>query len=284
MRSLYFLAIGSLFFISCYTPRYMYSPAAQNVPVFAKKGDSKLSAGLSTNFSQNSVTNNLGNDSKSRGFDLQGAYAYTNAFAIQANYFNRNESNTGNEIVGTLDNAFINYKRHLTEVGFGYFNSFDKTKLALFQVFGGVGKGKFGFKDNGQDQNGVNYSRSHEADVTKYYFQPALMLRSKGNFAASFSSRFSFIKFSNIKSDYSPSELVNYKLDSLSDGTHNFWEPAFTNTFGFKQLPGIQFEYQFGTAIQTNGGFIHYRSINFFFAIVLDLPKLLNRKSGNDKN
>jgi hypothetical protein len=110
------------------------------------------------------------------------------------------------------------------------------------------------------------------------------MLRSRGNFTASFSSRFSFIKFGNIKTDYTPSELHNYKLDSLTYGTRNFWEPAFTNTFGFKRLPGIRFEYQLGTALLLNQRYIDHRAFNFSFAIQLDLPKLLTRKTGIDKN
>jgi hypothetical protein len=262
----------------------MYSPASQNVPVLVNKGDSKLSAAISTNLSKKHVTNNTLGESKNRGFDLQAAYALSNHFALAANYFNRNESNNGNKDVGRRDSSVINYERKLIELAAGYFTVLDADQLVMFQVFGGVGKGRFSFTDIGQDANSIHYNRYHVAGVKKYYFQPALILRSRGNFAASFSSRFSFIKFGNIKTDYTPIELSNYKLDSLTYGTRNFWEPAFTNTFGFKQLPGIQFEYQLGTAILLNHRYIDHRAFNFSFAIVLDLPKLLTRKTGVDKN
>ncbi|MEN9569384.1 MAG: hypothetical protein RL172_615, partial [Bacteroidota bacterium] len=60
---------------SCYSPRYVYSPAAHNVPILANKGDSKLAAYYSSNL--NNATNiNLADQvsSRGRGWDVQGAY------------------------------------------------------------------------------------------------------------------------------------------------------------------------------------------------------------------
>ena len=280
----FLLVISSLLFISCYTPRYMYSPAAQNIPLLVNKGDSKLSGAIATNFSKEYTANNRLNETKNRGFDLQGAYAITNHFAIAANYYRRNESNNGSKSSFRLDSANLRYKRQLTELAVGYFTPLAESKLFMFQLFGGIGKGQFSFTDVGKDRSNFDYSRNHQAQVTKFYFQPALMLQSKGNFAASFSSRFSFLKFGNIKTNYTPTELSNYQLDSLTDGTRNFWEPAFTNSFGFKKLPGILFEYQFGTSILLNNRPINHRAFNFSFALVFDLPKLLSGKKEVDKN
>ena len=280
MRILYFLVIGSVFFTSCYTPRYMYSPPAQNIPVLVNKGDSKLGAYLSTNLSNN---NNGINESRNRGYDLQGAYAITNHLALAANYFKRTESNSGFNDGGSLDSSFIDYKRNLTEIGIGYFIVLDKNNQTMFQIFGGIGKGQFSFTDNGK-QNNLDYMRSHQATITKFYIQPALMLRTKTNITFSFSSKFNFIKFDNIKTNYAPNELHYYKLDSLNDGTCIFWEPAFTNTFGFKNLPGVQLEYQFGFAIFLDGRYISHRAFNFSMALLLDLPKLLHPKSSQSKN
>ncbi len=283
MRVCCLLVIGSLF-VSCYTPRYMYSPAAQNIPLLIEKGDSKLSSAISTNLSKKYTDNNLVNESKNRGFDLQGAYAVTNHFGIAANYYHRNESNNGSKAVGRLDSTQINYNRKLTELAVGYFTSLDQRKLVMFQIFGGIGKGRFSFTDIGKDRNGIDYDRNHRITVTKFYLQPAIMLQTQGNFAASFSNRFSFLKFGNIKTNYTATELYNYQLDSLTYGTHNFWEPAFTNSFGFKGLEGILFEYQICTSILVSERYINHRSVNFSFALILDLPKLLTRKKGMYKN
>lgn len=284
MRILYCLATATMFFMSCYTPRYMYSPPAHNVPVLVKQGDSKLSAAYSSNLSMRSYENNKVNESKNRGFDLQGACAITGNFAIQANYFNRKERNNGDPEKHRLDSSDINYKRYLTEIGIGYFKSLDTRDLVLFQVFSGAGKGRFSFTDNGKDRNDINYSRSHQADITKFYIQPAMLFRTRGNFSAAISTRFSFIWYGNIKTNYTPAELADYKLDSLAYGVRTFWEPAFVNSIGFKKLPGIMIEYQLGTAILLSRRVIDYRSFNFSLAVVFDLPKLLKGKSGSGKD
>ncbi len=284
MKTVSLIPVLLIFLASCYTPRYMYSPSAHNVPVLVQKGDSKLSAMLSSNLSEKSVSNNRTNESKSRGFDLQGAYAISNNFAIQAGYFKRTESNNGDSEAGRLDSSVINYKRNLTEFGLGYFKSLHRRDKVFFQVFGGIGMGKFNLTDDGRDLNNIIYRKTHQTDVTKFYLQPAMMFRPTSHFTISVSTRLSFIKFGNIKTDYSQDELYNYHLDSLSYGARSFWEPAFTNTIGFKKLPGIQFEYQFGFSTLLSKRYIDHRSFNFSAAIMLDIPKLFTRKAPGDKN
>lgn len=263
---------------SCYTPRYVYSPAAHNVPVLLKKGDSKLAFDLSTNFSKKNTAEGIVKDNKSRGIDLQGAYAVTNKFAVQLNYYRRTEKNNGDFNINNLDSSVINYKRNLTEIGIGYYHSLMRNSRGIFQVFAGIGFGKFGFTDIGRDQNNVFHNHFHQASITKLYVQPAFTVRSKKNFAASLSSRFSVIYFHNIQTDYTAADLDNYKLDSLSYRPRLFWEPAVVNTFGFKKLPGLQFEFQAGLSLLVSPLFIDYRSFNFSAGILFDVPKLFIKK------
>lgn len=149
---------------SCYTPRYVYSPSAHNVPVLTKKGDSKLSANYSSNLSFGRMP---GNGLKNNyGYDLQGAYAITENIAIQSSYYSRHEKNEGS-FSNNRDSSIIRYDRHLYEFGVGYFRHLDTGHL-IFQVFGGVGFGKFMFTDNGRNPGGVSYSNFHIADIQKY--------------------------------------------------------------------------------------------------------------------
>ncbi|MEO5893018.1 MAG: hypothetical protein ABIQ31_22400 [Ferruginibacter sp.] len=279
----YLLVAISIFFVSCNTPRYMYSPSAHNVPVLVKQGDSKLAANYSTDLSDDPLTGNSssGYQRKSHGFDLQGAVAITDHFAIQANYFNRSERNRDSE--SSYDSADIRYKRHLTEIGFGYLKSMHRRDKVMFQLFAGVGKGSFSFIDNGKDINNVFYTKNHRADVLKVYVQPAFLFRPRENFSLAISTRISFINFRNIQTDYMPDELRDYRLDDLEGGYRTFWEPAFTNTFGFNKLPGVKFEYQFGTSVQmSDRRSIDYRGFNFSLGILLDIPKMF--KPARDKN
>jgi hypothetical protein len=78
---------------SCYTPRYVYSPTAHNVPVLVKKGDSKLAVNYSANLGGNSENVNAVTAGTSDGYDLQAAYAFTRHWAIQVNYYHRKEIN-----------------------------------------------------------------------------------------------------------------------------------------------------------------------------------------------
>ncbi|MBC7889160.1 MAG: hypothetical protein H7Z13_14890 [Ferruginibacter sp.] len=276
-----FWAIISIFFVSCYTPHYMYSPPAQNIPVLVKKGDSKLSANYSSDLSGNPFNSGSsgGNKKNSKGFDIQGAVAITNHFAIQANYFNRTERNSGGG--NNADSAVISYKRNLTEFGIGYFKSVHRRDKVMFQLFGGVGKGTFSFIDRGKNRNGFLFINNHEADVFKVYIQPAFLFRIRDNFSMSVSSRLSIISYSHIKTDYTETELYDYKLSDLSNGAYGFWEPAFTNTFGFDKLPGLKFEYQLSTALLLSERRIDYRSFNFSLGILLDIPKLFQPAPGN---
>ena len=285
MNATLLTALIAVIFCSCYTPRYMYSPAAHNVPVLVKQGDSKLAANYSTDLSGNPFTGSSSqrDRKKSEGYDLQAAVAITNNIAIQGSYFNRTERNKGTDD-NYLDSTVINYKRELTEVGLGYFKTIGRREKVIFQVFAGGGKGRFRFTDNGKDQNNIFYTRFHQADVVKIYLQPAFIFRVQENFALSVSSRVSFISFRNIKTDYDASELASYQLDDLAGGYRTFWEPGFVNTFGFNKLKGVKFEYQFSTALQVSERSIDYRSFNFSLGLVLDIPKFFQPSPGAEKN
>lgn len=280
-----FLLLAPCFLLfSCYTPRYVYSPSAHNVPVLTKKGDSKLAFNYSVNFADNTVKENVSVKGKARGFDVQGAYAFSGHWAAQFSYFHRTEKNAGDFDNNLLDSTVINYKRTVTELAAGYFHQLDENKRVMFQVFGGAGFGTSSFTDDGRDHNGVYRSRYHQMNITKLFIQPAVMIRSKNNFAASLSSRHSFIFFRNIKTDYTSTELDNYTLDSLNYRPRVFWEPALVNNFGFKKLPGVQLEFQLGFAFLMSGRFVDYRSSNISAGLLFDLPKLFSNSHRSSKN
>jgi len=273
-------AIASL--VSCYTPRYVYSPAAQDVPLLVEKNDSRISFNYSTNLTGNKKINGQSVNQYSNGIDLHGAYAVSNHFAIQASYFSRRERNSG-DFYTYRDSATIRYQRHLTEVGGGYFTKLNKAGSLLFQGFAGVAKGHFSLNDNGLDGNGQAYSRFHRADVSKFYIQPAIMYQHNKQSAVSVSSRFSFVNYDNIQTDYAANELTNFELETLGDGTIVFWEPAFIHAIGFNNFP-VRFEYQLGLSILMSRRFIDARSFNFSFGLQSDIARLFKKKTPEKKD
>lgn len=269
IRTVPVLLCAAIVFIaaSCTTPRYVYSPAAHNVPVLTKKGDSKMGAVYSTNFTgEEKIDGNL-IDNRSRGVDVHGAVAITDHFAVQAGYFYRWEKTSGGP-----DSITIRYNRNLGEFGIGYYIPMSPKKNIIFQLFGGGGIGKFSFTD--KTRTTFNF---HEANITKIYLQPAFLFRSSGSFTSSISLRSSIIQFRNIKTNYSAGELGDYNLDSLSNRAKIFFEPAFIGSFGFKNLPGLRIEFQGGFSFLASRRHFDYRIANFSVGTWIDIGALIRK-------
>lgn len=276
------LFCAMLVFSSCYTPRYVYSPSAHNVPLLAKKGDSKIGLNYSSNLPGTRASDSYVSRGRSHGTDVQGALAITKKFALQANHFFRSEINGGNYTT-SLDSAEIRYRRNLVEIGAGYYTRINRESSLIFQLFAGIGIGSFSFTDKGKDGNQVPYTRFHRAAIFKLYVQPAFQFQDKKKIAASLSSRFSVINFRNVETDYSTQEQENFELDRLSISPVVFWEPAFVNTFGFNKLPGFFLEYQAGLSLLVTRRFVDARSVNFSAGFHADLRQLLKKKVTDPK-
>lgn len=268
---------------SCYTPRYVYSPAAHNVPLLTQKGDAKLGIVYSTNFTGTKEIDHQTSHGYSNGVDVHGAYAINNRFALQANFFSRTEKN-GGDYSGASDSSVIRYKRNLAEVGAGYYTQLTGgTGSGLyFQVFTGIGFGKFSFTDNGRDNNGIQTLNFHEAKIMKLYVQPAIMFQSRKQVEVAVSSRFSIINYHKIKTDYDSNQLNIYELADLNNGPVVFWEPAFVNAFGFGSFP-LRIEYQVGLSVLMSHRFIDARSFNFSIGLQSDIVRLFKKKPAQAK-
>jgi hypothetical protein len=264
---LYYFVIASITVLaaSCSSPRYVYSPSAHNVPALAKKGDSKLGAVYSTNLTAEEKDGGQLVDNRSRGVDVHGAVAITDHFAIQGSYFYRWEKTSGGP-----DSSTIRYNRNLAEFGLGYYIPINTRKSVIFQFFGGGGIGRFSFTDN-RRSGSHNF---HQADITKIYLQPAFLFRSKGSFTNSLSLRSSIIQFRNIKTNYTPGELQDYDIDSLNNRAKLFIEPAYTASFGFKNIPGWRIEIQAGLSFLTARRYFDYRIVNFSVGTWFDIGAL----------
>lgn len=267
------------FLISCSTRRFAYSPSAHNVPVLTDKGDSKLGIVYSTNMVS---TKTIGNDvfeGKGNGIDAQGAYAVSRHFAVQASFFSRREMN-GGDSPGSADSSVLRYKRNLTEIGAGYFTKLtnEKNSGLFFQFFAGAGLGKFSFTDHTRTSNGNRVQNFHQADITKIYFQPALLFQHTDKLGIGLSSRFSVISYRNIKTDYTKDELLIYNLEELRPRPLVYWEPSFVNAFSLGSLP-VRLEMQVGLSILISGRMVNHRGRNFSLGLQSDIARLFKKKA-----
>ena len=204
---------------------------------------------------------------RSRGADIQGAAAISDHFAVQASYFYRWEKTSGGS-----DSSTVRYKRNLTEIGAGYYLPVNAQKNVIFQFFVGVGLGKFSFTD--VDRVASNF---HQANIVKVYVQPAFLFRSKGSFTSSVSMRASILNYSKIKTSYSANQLDDYNLDSLNNRGKIFFEPGFTGSFGFKNVPGLRLAFHGGLSFLLSHNFIDYRLINLSVGTWYDIGSLFRK-------
>lgn len=264
-----FLICTLLFAASCKTPRHIYSPVAHNVPVLTQKGDSKIGVAYSTNAAGDESKNSVKIYNRSRGFDAQGAVAISNSFAVQAAHAYRWERTEGGP-----DTINLKYNRNLTEIGLGYYLPVTDKKNTWFQVFAGAGLGRFSITDI---QNTGTYY--HQADITKYYLQPAFLFKSKGSFTTSIAMRFSGIAYSKVKTNYTPDQISKYYLEDLTGRAKWFFEPATVSSFGFKGVPGLRVEVQAGLSFLLTKEYHDYRKFNFSIGTWLDMGQLFKKKT-----
>lgn len=232
--SFIFYSCITIFFISCNTPRYVYAPSPPNTPFFQEKGDSKISAAYS-------IGNDEGNGERNRGYDIQAAYAVSDHWAITFDHFYRREKDVYNfyEYSG-FDSSTVKYKRQITSIGAGYFHEMNRRGTVLFNLYAGVGFGKFNIDDHGIDDSLSAYSRFHNSRITKWYLQPAINFMPGTSFWCSVSTRFSFVKYSNITTSYSLEEQERYDLKNLNNRVLSFFEPSYNMLIGVPHCPWLK--------------------------------------------
>ena len=274
----YFLVIllpVVVFFSSCSSPRYIYAPSPPNNPYFTTKGESKLAASYSAGFSRGNKTS--GTKPINNGYDLQAAYAISNNWALTASFFKRSER----DVYPTLnsnyfDSSIVNYKRHIVDVGGGYFVPLDKRKTVFFNIYGGIGFGKFLIVDKGIDKSGFDYNRFHHSNIIKWFFQPSINSIAGKYFRASFIGRISFVHYGNISTTYANEELQYFFLVKIRNKTIAYIEPTFNLQIVIPDLDGLKIDggFTFSSDPFRDIARIEARSFNAMAGLCFDLSKL----------
>lgn len=263
---------GLLFacFSSCSSNRYIYSASPPNNPYFQKKGESKLAAYYS------SSDNNTLKNEFARGWDLQGAYAIGDHWALTASYFNRRERDVYNyyRYSNPFDSSIVKYKRNLFEIGSGYFISVNPKKTITINLYGGAAFGKFSFDDNGLDGIRANYSRNHSSNITKWFLQPSVNFMPGRHVRFSFILKSSYVHYGNIQTTYTPAELQYFNLDKITHRTLNFIEPCWNFQFGFPKYPWVKIDLAV-SGVANNPRYIeNVRQNNSSIGLTFDFSKM----------
>ncbi|MEO8110559.1 MAG: hypothetical protein ABI594_11025 [Ginsengibacter sp.] len=277
MKIFFAISLVSCCTLSCYTPRYVYSPPTQNIPGLDKKNEVELSAHYGASLD---LFHSKGN--YNRGIDLHSAWAFSNHFAIMLNQNFRWEKNKTNDTYFRDDSSSLKYRRGFTEIGLGFFTPMKANKKMQFQVFAGAAFGSSKIFDDFFSNN-ILSKKYFQSRVTKLYIQPAFIFKPSPNFNAGLSTRFTEVIFSHVATNYNTTELNNYLLDSISTSPLFFWEPALTYTFGFKNFP-FKFRIQSSISVLLNHRFVEHRSSNIGLGLVADFPQRKGKKKESPKN
>jgi len=231
---------GLLLLNSCTTQLYVSN--AVNVPLLKEKGDVQVTA-----------TKN----------DLQVAIAVGRNLGIMANGYYQNY---------TADN---NYQHNgmLGEAGIGYFKPL--TGNFVFESYVGGGVGRIHKQQMFTDQNENSYMASFNANAAKLFIQPDLGYKSRF-FDLVFSSRFSFVKYTNFsQTNYSRQQLADDYLDnrSLTGPLFMFAEPALTLRGGYKF---IKLQFQYGLTINMTPNAIKHANNFSSLGLILNIGRWYN--------
>jgi hypothetical protein len=238
-------------FSSCTQPRYVYNPPVRNLHYFQEAGQSKLAAHWATGPSRNDGGSS---NAYNHGFDLQGAYAISDHWAIMASYYNRKESDNISTFSTSAVNLYsnISYKRNGTEFGASYFTPLSKGKESFFHVDGGIGFANNSLVDRGSFDS-LGLTRNYSDKMFRFFFQPGFYT-GPGAFQFGLGARIQWQFFNGVQTTYSPAELAAYSLSGLNQ-IFNF-EPYFSVRYGPPSVPWLKGEMQTGFTTVDKGYYV----------------------------
>lgn len=276
MKIIILIVFISVCMVSCYSPRYVYSPSTQNIPLLHTKNDLEFSG-----FYSGSINAFKEKGNNVNGFDIHAARAFSNHFAAMLNESFRWEKNGGNDSFFPADSSLLSYKRNFTEIGIGYFANATHNEKMQLQLFAGAA---FGASDITDDyiSNSAGTTKYHNSNITKIFIQPAVIYSPLKKFSTALASRITEVIFTHIHTNYTSMELDNYILDSLTVSPIFFWEPAVSYTFGLKKIP-VKLRIQGSVSILLNHRFIEHRTANLGLGIIADISKK-RIKTASSKN
>lgn len=257
---------------SCHTPRYVYSPAPPNVPYFTKKGDSKISG-----FYSGGEADGYGNVSN-QGFDIQGAYAVTNHWAVILNYYNRTEKDMYNVPYNAFDSSSVRYKRNSLEVGIGYYVPLNRHKTITYNIYAGYGFGGFKINDTGLDSSRNRYSKYYNCNTGNFFIQGGFNFMPSRYFAFSLMGKISSMYYGYSQSSYTSQELKYFYLDKLNKRTLTFFEPTFNMQFTVPKCDWLKVEGSLTFSTNTPDYYPAARSFNGSIGLTIAPSKIFKSK------
>lgn len=268
-KRFYYLFIALLMLTACKSYRYVYAPSPAVNPFFTAKGDNQFAL----YYSGSGDNAEPGKREKNEGLDIQGAYAISDRVALTGSYYYRTEQDFYPSSLTTqtvnFSTSTVNYKRKLFDIGAGYFIPLDKKKEFVFNLYGGIGFGDFAIADKGTDTNDDPYTRNYKANMVKWYLQPSLNFFPAKHIRIGCISKFSFVSYNTVSTDYTTAEQSYFLLDKLPGKTIAFFEPGLNLQFSIPKAEWLKVESSFLAAIKWKENRPPHRSNNLSIGIAV---------------
>ncbi len=252
-QTFYFLII---LLTSCQivNPRYFNSPSTQTTAFLEKKGDSKIAANVSILPEEEYQTYEWflilplptgERKSKSYGFDVSTAYAFSDRFmaTIGGEYKKERDLFSNNDILQTYSSSRIDYTRKALDVGAGLIIPHKSFSQFIFNPIIGVnfGRSESFFKNTSDTINDDHIYHFH-GNFQKLYLKPNLNFHINKNFKMSFVPQFSLMKYRDISDNYPEDARENLGLNRLRKEYLFLFEPANFYQIGFNKLEWLKLD------------------------------------------
>lgn len=232
-------------------PRFFNSPSTQATAFLEKKGDGKISANISVLPKEEHGVYELGlfptetRKSKSYGFDVSAAYAFSDQFmaTLGGEYKKERDLLSSNDILQTRSSSRIDYTRKALDVGLGMMITNDNPSLFVFNPIVGVNAGRSeSFFKNTSDTIYDNRVFHFHGNSLKFYVKPNLNFHISKNFKMSFVPQFSLIKYRDIDDNYSLEARENLGLNRLRKESLYLFEPGNFYQIGFNKVDWLKLD------------------------------------------
>jgi hypothetical protein len=147
-------------------------------------------------------------------------------------------------------------------------------------VYGGIGVGKFSFMDYRYLAGTNTETKFHEANVLKWFVQPSINFFAGDNVKIGLSGRASYLRYSNISTNYTEKEETDLGIAKTRNRTAPFIEGSFNMQLCIPTVKWVSLELGVtGTLSQGNNNYyLQSRTFNSFFGACFDFLKLGKKK------
>lgn len=260
MRLFFTGLLAIICFSSCVQKRFLHNAAPVLNPMNKEKGELYAAAYYHDNVHWFSDVNLDSSNGSSNGLNLQGAWAFSNRFALAGayNYLHQQQLYVG-EYSGPFQKSMIRYNRNEFTLAVNWFRP-GREKLGSVNILVGTTLGNVKMSDAGKLGGGGGYTRYFDARSYAVFIQPSLNVYfPRSTSALGFSTRFAMQQYGNIKTNYTDSERASYRLDET--GWSPIAESGMKVSIGIKRTP-LALDIQ-GNYILYHKARMHVRRTNF---------------------